>query len=116
MPESLKQKTIKGLTWNAVNNFITRGISFLLGILLARLLSPGDYGLIAMISVFIAILSVFIDSGMTNALIRKQDRSEADLATVFYFNLAVSCLIYVVMFVSAPFIADFYRMPQLVSI
>lgn len=114
MPESLKQKTIKGLTWNAVNNFITRGISFLLGILLARLLSPGDYGLIAMISVFIAILSVFIDSGMTNALIRKQDRSEADLATVFYFNLAVSCLIYVVMFVSAPFIADFYRMPQLV--
>lgn len=114
MPESLKQKTIKGLTWNAVNNFITRGISFLLGILLARLLSPGDYGLIAMISVFIAILSVFINSGMTNALIRKQERSESDLATVFYFNLAVSCLIYVVMFVSAPFIADFYRMPQLI--
>ena len=74
MPESLKQKTIKGLTWNAVNNFITRGISFLLGILLARLLSPGDYGLIAMISVFIAILSVFIDSGMTNVskIVRKR--------------------------------------------
>ena len=98
-----------GLAWNTVNNLTTRGISFLLGIFLARLLTPGDYGLIAMIGVFTAILSVFIDSGMSNALIRKQNRTETDLSTVFYFNLAVSCLIYMAMFISAPLIADFLR-------
>lgn len=116
MSKSLKQKTVMGLAWNTVNNLTTRGISFLLGILLARLLTPGDYGLIAMIGVFTAILSVFIDSGMSNALIRKQNRTETDLSTVFYFNLAVSCFIYMIMFISAPLIADFYKMPQLTQL
>ena len=113
MSDNLKRKTINGLMWNTINNLTTRGINFALGLLLARLLSPDDYGLIAMITVFTAILSVFIDSGMSNALVRKSNRTEADYSTVFYFNLAVSCFIYILMFIAAPFIADFYSMPQL---
>lgn len=73
MSDNLKRKTINGLMWNTINNLTTRGINFALGLLLARLLSPDDYGLIAMITVFTAILSVFIDSGMSNALVRKSN-------------------------------------------
>lgn len=113
MSESLKQKTVKGLAWNTVNNLSTRGIGFLLGILLARLLTPEDYGLIAMIGVFSAVLSVFVDSGMSTALIRKQNRTEEDFSTVFYFNLVVSCCVYLILFIAAPYIADFYGLPQL---
>lgn len=116
MTESLKKQTINGLMWNTIRNFSQKGISFFIGIILARLLSPNDYGMLAMIGVFTAIVCIFTDGGLTDALIRKQNRTEKDLATVFYYNFVVTCLVYFLLFISAPWIADFYDMPELIPL
>lgn len=113
---SLKQKTFKGVIWSAVERFSTQGVQFLFGILLARLLTPNDYGMIAMLAIFIAVSQTFIDSGFGNALIRKPDRNEADKATVFFFNIFMAAICYGVIFLAAPLIARFYNMPQLEGI
>lgn len=113
---SLKQKTFKGVIWSAVERFSTQGVQFLFGILLARLLTPNDYGMIAMLTIFIAVSQTFIDSGFGNALIRKLDRTEADKATVFFFNIFMAAACYGVIFLAAPFVAQFYNMPQLTDI
>lgn len=109
----LKKKTAKGMIWSAVERFSTQGVQFLFGIVLARLLAPSDYGVIAMLTIFIALSQTFIDSGFGNAVIRKIDRTEKDLATVFFFNIFMSCVCYAVIFCAAPFIASFYAMPEL---
>ena len=113
---SLKQKTFKGVIWSAVERFSTQGVQFLFGILLARLLTPNDYGMIAMLTIFMAVSQTFIDSGFGNALIRKPDRNEADKATVFFFNIFTAAACYGIIFLAAPFIAQFYNMPQLATI
>lgn len=101
------------MIWNALEVFALQGGQFVIGIILARLLSPDDYGLIGMLAIFIAVSQTFIDSGMGNALIQKKNRTETDFSTVFLFNLGVSGIIYLLLFFSAPLIADFYRMPEL---
>lgn len=116
MAESLKSKTVKGVVWSAVERFSTAGISFVFGLILARLLMPSDYGVLAMLAIFMAIAQTFIDSGFSNALIRKPDRTEKDNATVFYFNIVVGIVCYVLLFFSAPFIARFYNTPILVPV
>ena len=116
MPSDLKKKTAKGMLWSAVERFSTQGIQFLFGILLARLLTPNDYGMIAMLTIFIAVSQTFIDSGFGNALIRKPDRNEADKATVFFFNVFMAVACYGIIFLSAPLIAQFYSMPELTDI
>lgn len=113
---SLKQKTFRGVIWSAVERFSTQGVQFLFGILLARLLTPNDYGMIAMLTIFMAVSQTFIDSGFGNALIRKPDRNENDKATVFFFNIFMAAACYGVIFLAAPFIAKFYNMPQLAVI
>ncbi len=113
---SLKQKTFKGVIWSAIERFSTQGVQFLFGILLARLLTPNDYGMIAMLAIFMAVSQTFIDSGFGNALIRKPDRNEADKATVFFFNIFMAGACYGIIFLAAPFIAQFYGMPQLTDI
>jgi O-antigen/teichoic acid export membrane protein len=113
---SLKQKTFKGVIWSAIERFSTQGVQFLFGILLARLLTPNDYGMIAMLAIFMAVSQTFIDSGFGNALIRKPDRNEADKATVFFFNIFMAGACYGIIFLAAPFIAQFYGMPQLSDI
>lgn len=113
---SLKQKTFKGVIWSAVERFSTQGVQFLFGILLARLLTPNDYGMIAMLTIFMAVSQTFIDSGFGNALIRKPDRNENDKATVFFFNIFMAAACYGVIFLAAPYIAKFYNMPQLADI
>lgn len=113
---SLKQKTFKGVVWSAIERFSTQGVQFLFGILLARLLTPNDYGMIAMLAIFMAVSQTFIDSGFGNALIRKPDRNEADKATVFFFNIFMAAACYGVIFLAAPFAAQFYGMPQLSDI
>ena len=113
---SLKQKTFKGVIWSAVERFSTQGVQFLFGILLAILLTPDDYGMIAMLTIFMAVSQTFIDSGFGNALIRKPDRNEADKATVFFFNIFTAAACYGIIFLAAPFIAQFYNMPQLATI
>lgn len=116
MSESLKKKTAKGVAWAAVEKFGTQGVQFLTMLVLARLLTPSDYGTVGVLSVFLAISSVFIDCGFTLALIQKKDRTDVDFATVFWCNLVVSCVCYVILFVGAPFVAEFYHMSVLCSL
>jgi len=113
---SLKQKTVSGLLWSFIDQFANQGITFIAGIVLARLLSPREFGLIGMITVFIAVSESFINSGFSSALIRKKDCTNVDFSTVFYFNLAIGILLFVILFFSAPAIAHFFKEPQLKSI
>lgn len=113
---SLKKKTINGVLWSAVDNFAGQGITFLVGIVLARLLTPAEFGMIGMLTVFIAVSESFINSGFSNALIRKNDASETDYSTVFYFNLAAGALFFLILFFSAPYVGIFFNEPQLVPL
>ena len=111
---SLKQKTISGLKWSFADSFVNQGIQFIVGIILARLLSPNEFGLIGMITIFIAISQSFIDSGFSQALIRKNNCTQRDYSTVFYFNLIIGFLFYFILFFSAGTIGNFFKEPQLV--
>lgn len=110
---SLKDKTVKGVIWSSIDRFSAQGIQFVFSILIARLLLPEDYGVIAMLNIFLAVSQTFIDSGFGTALIRKIDRTETDFSTVFYFNIAVASVFYVILFFCAPAIANFYDTPLL---
>ena len=112
----LKQKAITGLTWSFVDSFANQGIQFVIGIILARLLSPSEFGLVGMIVVFTAISQSFIDSGFSQALIRKSDCSQEDYSTVFYFNVVIGAVCYLVLFFLAAPISFFYEEPQLVPL
>lgn len=112
----LTNKTLSGVKWSAIGRFSTQGISFVISILLARILSPSDYGVIGMIGIFMAIAQTFIDSGFGSALIRKKDCTDTDYSTAFYFNIVVGIVSYLILFISAPFIADFFKTPILVDI
>ena len=114
MTNSLKKKTVHGVIWSALERFSVQGIQFILQILMARILMPDDYGVIAMLAIFIAISQSFIDSGFSNALVQKSDRNEKDYATVFYFNIGVGILFFFILFFSSPFISSFYNIPILV--
>lgn len=116
MPESLKNKTIKGVGWSAVDNFVQFGVSFVVSIVLARLLSPDDYGLIGIVTIFTAVCATIINGGFTNALIRKKEATEDDYNTAFIVNLGLSILLYAVIFLCSPFIADFFRREELVAL
>lgn len=113
---SLKQKTISGLFWSFIDNFSKLGLTFVIGIILARLLDPSDFGLIGMVTIFIGISQSLIDSGFTQALIRKKNCSQADYSTVFFFNLLVSFILYLILFICAPSISQFFDEPELTSI
>lgn len=116
MSDSLKSKTLKGTVWSTVERFSVQGIAFIVMIIMARILTPADYGLVGMIAIFIAVSQSLVDSGFSQALIRKQDRSETDNSTVFYFNVAVGLILYAILFLSAPAIARFYGEPLLVPV
>ena len=104
---TLKEKTAKGLGWGFVDNFVGTGITAVVSILLARILSPQEFGLVGMIAIFISLGNSLMDSGFSGALIRKKDVADSDLSTVFYVNLILSILIYSILFLSAPAIASF---------
>lgn len=111
--DSLKQKITSGLFWSSVERFSNQGVQFVFSIILARLLSPSDYGIIAMVTIFFAVAQSFVDSGFSNALVRKADRTEEDLSTCFYFNIGVGIIAYIVLFLIAPLVANFYNQPIL---
>ncbi|MEC3880155.1 lipopolysaccharide biosynthesis protein [Parapedobacter sp. 10938] len=113
---SLRGKTISGLFWTFSQQFSVKAINFVVQIVLARILLPEDFGLIAMLSVFMAIGSTLMDSGLTSSLIRTKEADEQDFSTVFYMNLVASLLVYLLIFVSAPFIALFFNQPLLEDI
>lgn len=116
MPDDLKQKTISGVSWSFVEQVLVRGFNFIIGIILARLLDPSDYGLIGMIGIFMAISQLFIDGGFANALIQCKEVTEKDLSTVYIINICVSLFFYAVLFFTAPYIAAFYHQPLLKSL
>lgn len=108
----LKEKTVNSVLWGSIERFSVMGINFILSIIVARLVLPADFGVIAMTTIFLGVSNVFIDSGFANALVRKTDRTEIDNSTVFYFNIGVGITIYVIIFFSAPLIASFYNIPH----
>lgn len=116
MAESLKQKTVHGVIWSAIERFSVQFIQLLVQILIARILTPEDFGVIGMLAIFLALAQSFIDSGFSNALIRKTDRTEVDNSTVFYFNIVVGLISYAILFLAAPWIARFYETPILTPI
>jgi len=113
---SLKEKTVTGLLWSSVDNIANQGINFIIGILLARILSPKEFGLIGMLAFFIAVSQTFIDSGFANALIRKKDCSQTEYSTVFFFNLAAGIIMFFILFLSSHAISTFFNEPELKAV
>lgn len=109
----LKDTAISGVKWNAIGRFSTQGVNFVIGLILARLLSPSDYGVVGMVGIFFAIAQTFIDSGFGSALIRKNDCTDTDYSTAFYFNIVVGLVCCILLCIASPFIADFFNTPIL---
>lgn len=114
--KDLKEKAIKGVSWSVIDNLANSGITFLIGVILARILSPAEFGLIGMITIFIAVSNSIVDSGFSSALIRKVKPKDIDYNTVFYFNLCLGIGLYLILFYSAPAISLFFKEPSLISI
>ena len=113
---NIRNQTVNGLKWSALERISVQGVQFLIGIILARLLPPSDFGIIAMLTVFLAVSQTIIDGGFSNALIRKVDRNETDYSTTFVFNIILGFILCLLVVLAAPYIADFYDMPQLSSV
>lgn len=116
MSESLKKQAVNGIAWTSVERFAQQIIQFVLGVAIARVLSPADYGIVGMTAIFFAIANTFIDSGFGGALIQKQDRNEDDYSTCFYFNIFVSVVLFGIIYLCSPAIATFYRTPILCDV
>lgn len=114
--DSLRGKTIKGIFWSALERLSVQGVQVFVMLVIARILTPKDFGLIGMLAIFIAVSQSLVDSGFSQALIRKQDRSEADNSTVFYFNITVSSGLYLILYFASPWVSLFYDEPQLCSL
>ena len=113
---SLKDKTVKGIGWSAADAFLGQGVTFVVGIVLARLLSPAEYGLIGIVLIFTTVLTGIVDSGFSNALIRKTETTDDDYYTMFITNMAMSVLMFILLWFASPFIAQFFERPELVDV
>ena len=111
--KSLRNTTIKGVGWSFTDSILSQGITFLVGIILARLLSPEEYGLLGILMIFIIVSESIVNSGLSSALIRKKDATENDFTTVFVTNLVLSFVMYGILFLCAPLISLFFEKPQL---
>lgn len=116
MTEDLKSKTISGMLWSAVQRFGTMVISFIGNIILARLLTPEDFGCIGMLMVFIEVSNTFIDGGFGSAMIQKNNPTKEDCSTIFYWNLILSIFLFILLFYFAPSISVFYKIPLLCDV
>ena len=116
MSESLKDKTVKGVAWSGIDNVVQMVVTFVVSIVLARLLSPDDYGLLGLIAVFTAVCQALINGGFTTALIRKKDVTDDDYNTVFISNLGMSLLLYAIIYFCSPAIANFFERQELVAL
>lgn len=114
MEDSLKNKTLKGVGWSAVDNVLKLGVTFVVSIVLARLLSPDDYGLLGIIQIVTVVCTALVNAGFTTALIRKPNATDIDYNTAFIVNLALSLFIYFLIFVCSPWIAIFFGRGELV--
>lgn len=116
MAKTLKEKTIGALVWNVLDKVGQQLILFIIGVKIARILSPDDYKLVGMLAIFTALANIVIESGFSAALIRKSDATERDYSSVFYFNMGASILVYLILFYCAPFISAFFKEPSLTLI
>lgn len=116
MTDSIKKKALNGVIWSSFERFSVQIIQFILGISLARILAPSDFGILGMLNIFLALSQSIIDSGFSNALIQKKDRTQIDYSTVFYFNIIIGILLYLLLYLCADYIAEFYDTPILSSI
>ena len=114
--KTIKHKAIMGFFWTLAEKFAAQGVSFVVSIILARLLTPDDYGIVAIITIFTSIANVFVKSGLGSALIQKKDADELDFSTVFIFNVLFSVGMYILIFLAAPWIGKYYKMPNLVPV
>jgi teichuronic acid exporter len=113
MTDNLKQKTLRAISWSFVESLVARGVQFVIGIVLARLLFPEQFGLIGMLMIFIAVSQTFLDSGFGDALIQKQEITQTDICSIFYFNIVVGFAAACFLSLAAPWIAAFYKQPVL---
>lgn len=116
MAENLKTQTVRGVWWSLLERYSTQGVSFLITLIMARILSPGEYGLVGMLAIFMSLAQVFIDGGFANALIQKEKRTETDFSTVFWINLGIGLLCYIILFAFAHAIASLFNEEILVPI
>ncbi len=116
MEEDLKGKTTRALAWSSADKVGQQVFYLVAGIILARQLSPEDYGKVGVLAIFIALAGILIDSGFTSALIRKKEATEADYSTVFFFNIGISLLIYAALYAVAPYLSIFFQVPDLTAI
>ena len=113
---SMKSKILSALLWKLLERTGTQGVQFIVSIVLARLLMPEQYGIIAIVMVFISLARVFVQSGFNTALIQKNDADEVDFSSVLYLSLGVAGVLYVIIYFSAPFISSFYTQPLLIPV
>ena len=113
MKESLRNKAASGAIWKTIEQFVSKLVGFGVGIVLARKLSPSDFGIVGMLAIFIAVANTLQDSGFGSALIQKKDRTQSDFSTAFFFNILSAVIVYLVLFFTAPLIASFYKTPIL---
>lgn len=116
MADTLKDKTAKGIFWGGMSNGLQQLLNLIFGIFLGRLLSPSDYGMVGMLTIFSLIASSVQESGFTAALANKKEVSHRDYNAVFWFSVAVSGCLYILLFICAPYIADFYHTPELTAL
>ncbi len=116
MEDNLRRQTLSSMAWRFAERSGAQVIQFVVSIILARLLTPADYGLIGIVTVFITIASVFANSGLGQALVQRKNADDVDFSTVFYFSIAFSLVLYCALYVCAPTIADFYKSPQLTDV
>ena len=114
--KSLADTVFSSLVWKFGERFFAQSVSFVVSVVLARILMPSDYGVISIVLVFIAFADVFVSSGFGTSLIQKKDATETDFSTIFYCSLVSSVLVYVILFFCAPLIANFYNMPILAPV
>ena len=113
---TLRHQMTTGVFWTSIDRFTTQFVQFVVGIVIARIVSPADFGILGILLVFVSLSEVFIDSGLGKALIQKNNPTQEDCSTVFYFNLLISVLLYGVLWITSPIIATFYKMTELVDL
>ena len=113
MPESLGHRAASGAIWASIDRFGSMGLQFVVNLILARILTPADFGMIGMLAIFIAVSQTLIDSGFASALIQKKNPTQTDYSTIFFWNIVFSSILYLILYIVAPYIAHFYLMPML---
>ncbi len=114
--DSAKNKIFSGMFWKFGERILAQVVSFIVSVVLARLLLPEEYGIVSIVLIFITVADVFVSSGFTSALIQKKDATNEDFSTIFYCSLVISIFTYILLFLFAPHIANFYNMPELTSV